>query len=67
MNKLNVVTVVGTRPEIIRLSRIIPKLEQYDIEYGTLILSGGVHGQWNYEPWFSITMYQIDDFIQRVL
>ena len=29
MNKLKVITVVGTRPEIIRLSRIIPKLEQY--------------------------------------
>ena len=29
MNKLKVITVVGTRPEIIRLSRIIPKLDQY--------------------------------------
>ena len=29
MNKLNVVTVVGTRPEIIRLSRIIPKLDTF--------------------------------------
>ena len=29
MNKLNVVTIVGTRPEIIRLSRIIPKLEKF--------------------------------------
>jgi len=29
MEKLKVVTVVGTRPEIIRLSRIIPKLDQY--------------------------------------
>ena len=47
--------------------KIIPKLEQYDIAYDTLILSGGVHGQWNYEPWFSITMNQIDDFIERVL
>ena len=47
--------------------KIIPKLEQYDIAlHDTLILSGGVHGQWNYEPWFSITMKQIDDFIERV-
>ncbi|MFZ4856349.1 MAG: non-hydrolyzing UDP-N-acetylglucosamine 2-epimerase [Desulfuromonadaceae bacterium] len=29
MKKLKVVTVVGTRPEIIRLSRVLPKLNQY--------------------------------------
>lgn len=29
MKKLNVLTVVGTRPEIIRLSRVIAKLDQY--------------------------------------
>ena len=29
MNKLKVVTVVGTRPEIIRLSRVISKLDNY--------------------------------------
>ena len=29
MKKLKVVTVVGTRPEIIRLSRIISKLDEY--------------------------------------
>lgn len=29
MKKLKVITVVGTRPEIIRLSRVIPKLDQY--------------------------------------
>jgi UDP-N-acetyl-L-fucosamine synthase len=29
MKKLKVMTVVGTRPEIIRLSRVIPKLDQY--------------------------------------
>jgi len=28
-SKLKVMTIVGTRPEIIRLSRIIPKLDQY--------------------------------------
>ena len=46
--------------------KIIPKLEKYNIEYDTFILSGGVHGQWNYEPWFS-TMSQIDDFVERIL
>ena len=29
MNKLKVVTIVGTRPEIIRLSALIPKLDEY--------------------------------------
>lgn len=29
MKKLKVVTVVGTRPEIIRLSRVLPKLDQH--------------------------------------
>ena len=28
-NKLKVMTIVGTRPEIIRLSRIISKLDEY--------------------------------------
>ena len=29
MRKLKVMTIVGTRPEIIRLSRVIPKLDQH--------------------------------------
>lgn len=29
MNKLKVMTILGTRPEIIRLSRIIPKFDEY--------------------------------------
>jgi UDP-N-acetylglucosamine 2-epimerase (non-hydrolysing) len=29
MKKLKVMTIVGTRPEIIRLSRVIPKLDEY--------------------------------------
>tara|TARA_B100001142_G_scaffold329840_1_gene394663 strand:- start:1621 stop:2751 length:1131 start_codon:yes stop_codon:yes gene_type:complete len=29
MNKLRVTTIVGTRPEIIRLSRVIPRLDEY--------------------------------------
>lgn len=33
MKKLKVVTVVGTRPEIIRLSRVLPKLDQYMEHY----------------------------------
>ena len=34
--KLKVMTVVGTRPEIIRLSRVISKLDQHCVgSYGT--------------------------------
>ena len=29
MKRLKVVTIVGTRPEIIRLSRLIPKLDEH--------------------------------------
>ena len=29
MGKLKIMTIVGTRPEIIRLSRVIPKLDKY--------------------------------------
>ena len=29
MEKLKVITIIGTRPEIIRLSRIIPKIDIY--------------------------------------
>ena len=29
MSKLKIMSVVGTRPEIIKLSRIIPKLDEY--------------------------------------
>lgn len=29
MNRLKIVTVVGTRPEIIRLSRVLVRLDQY--------------------------------------
>ena len=29
MNKFKIMTIVGTRPEIIRLSRVIPKLDQF--------------------------------------
>ena len=29
MKKIKVMTIVGTRPEIIRLSRVVDKLDQY--------------------------------------
>ena len=38
MSKIRVATIVGTRPEIIRLSRVIPKLDQHFTH--TLVHSG---------------------------
>ena len=40
MKKLKVMTVVGTRPEIIRLSAVINKLEQSEAIYHTLVHTG---------------------------
>jgi UDP-N-acetyl-L-fucosamine synthase len=51
MKKLKVVTVVGTRPEIIRLSRLIPKLD----EYTNHIL---VHTGQNYDPQLSDVFFK---------
>ena len=50
MTKLKLVTVVGTRPELIRLSRIIPKLD----EYFDHIL---VHTGQNYDPELSTIFF----------
>ena len=51
MTKLKVVTVVGTRPEIIRLSRLIPKLDQHTDH----IL---VHTGQNYDPKLNDVFFQ---------
>ena len=40
MNKLKVVTLVGTRPEIIRLSRVLNKLDDSSVIDHILIHSG---------------------------
>ena len=51
MKKLKVVTVVGTRPEIIRLSRLIPKLDKYTDH----VL---VHTGQNYDPQLSDVFFK---------
>lgn len=40
MKKLKVMTVVGTRPEIIRLSAVINKLEESQVIEHTLVHTG---------------------------
>ena len=56
MKKMKVMTVVGTRPEIIRLARVMVALDKYcDIKYddygwGILVTEiDGVEGDWIYE------------------
>lgn len=51
MKKLKVVTIVGTRPEIIRLSRLIPKLDQLSNH----VL---VHTGQNFDPQLSETFFE---------
>ena len=51
MKKLKVVTIVGTRPEIIRLSRLIPKLD----EHTDHVL---VHTGQNYDPMLSDVFFK---------
>lgn len=51
MNKLKVVTIVGTRPEIIRLSRLIPELDRHTQH----VL---VHTGQNFDPQLSETFFE---------
>ena len=51
MKKLKIVTLVGTRPEIIRLSRLIPKLDQHTNH----VL---VHTGQNYDPQLSDVFFE---------
>lgn len=51
MKKLKVVTIVGTRPEIIRLSRLIPKLDEHTDH-------ALVHTGQNYDPMLSDVFFK---------
>jgi len=41
-------------------------LEQFDIPVETMILSGGVHGHWNWNPWFTPTLEKCLEFLDSV-
>lgn len=59
MKKLKVVTVVGTRPEIIRLSRVIAKLD----EHCEHVL---VHTGQNYDYELNEIFFRISVFASRI-
>lgn len=42
------------------------KLKQLNVRCDTFVLRGGLHGEWNWEPWFSITMNRIDEFLRSI-
>ncbi|QDT16796.1 alpha/beta fold hydrolase [Alienimonas californiensis] len=41
------------------------KLEKLGVSVDTFVLTGGLHGEWNWEPWFTPTMERIDAFLQK--
>ena len=41
------------------------KLTKLGVSVQTYLLTGGLHGEWNWEPWFTPTMERIDAFLQQ--
>ena len=41
------------------------KLSNLGVSVETFLLTGGLHGEWNWEPWFTPTMERIDAFLQQ--
>ncbi|MFH5802764.1 alpha/beta hydrolase fold domain-containing protein [Alienimonas sp. DA493] len=41
------------------------KLSNLGVSVDTFVLTGGLHGEWNWEPWFTPTMERIDAFLQK--
>ncbi len=46
---------------------ILSKLNKLKIPNETLVLKGGIHGEWNWTPWFSITMNRVGKFLNQHL
>ena len=46
---------------------ILSKLNKLKIPNETLVLKGGIHGEWNWTPWFSITMNRVERFLNQHL
>ena len=42
-------------------------LDRLGVAYETFLLTGGLHGEWNWEPWFTPTMQRIDAFLTDAL
>ena len=42
------------------------KLAEWGITHDYMVLSGGIHGEWLLEPWFTITLDRTDKFLKTV-
>lgn len=47
-------------------ARFLGKLKKNDVYCETMLLAGGIHGHWNWEPWFTATMERCDAFLKKV-
>ncbi|MCF7848034.1 MAG: alpha/beta hydrolase [Kiritimatiellales bacterium] len=45
---------------------ILAKLAKQKIANDSLVLTGAIHGSWNWDPWFSVTMNRTDQFLRKV-
>ncbi|MEM7144254.1 MAG: alpha/beta hydrolase [Verrucomicrobiota bacterium] len=43
------------------------KMTELNLPFDSLILTGGVHSEWNWEPWFTVTMDAANNFLQQNL
>ena len=41
------------------------KLDKLGVSYDAFLLTGGIHGEWQWEPWFTPTMERIETFLDR--
>ena len=42
-------------------------MDDLSVPNEALALTGGIHGTWNWLPWFDVTMIHMDRFLQRTL
>ncbi|MEM8955351.1 MAG: alpha/beta hydrolase [Verrucomicrobiota bacterium] len=40
------------------------RMTELNLPFDSLVLTGGVHGEWNWEPWFTITMEKSRAFLE---
>ena len=54
----------GTMDDFAGLTR---KLQKLNVSYETFLLTGGIHAEWQWEPWFTPTMERIEAFLMDAL
>lgn len=50
-----------------RYAAIRAKLDSHGVQNDILNLTGGLHSEWNWEPWFTVTMERADAFIRSTM